>query len=58
MVRTAANPDGAPIETFDQIRNAVLADRSSFWKELAVPLYGFNRKAAKTSQGLIDSFWL
>lgn len=58
MLKTAANPDGTPIETFDQIRNAVLADRSSFWKELAVPFYGFNRKGAKTSQGLIDSFWL
>jgi len=58
MLKTAANPDGTPIETFDQIRNAVLADRSSFWKELAVPFYGFNRKGANTSQGLIDSFWL
>jgi len=58
MLKTAGNPDGTPIEAFDQIRNAVLADRSSFWKELAVPFYGFNRKGAKTSQGLIDSFWL
>jgi non-heme chloroperoxidase len=58
MLKTTANPGGTPIETFDQIRTAVLADRSSFWKELALPFYGFNRKGAKTSQGLIDSFWL
>jgi len=58
MLKTAANPNGTPIEAFDQIRAAVLADRSSFWKELAVPFYGFNRPGAKTSQGLIDSFWL
>ena len=58
MLKTAANPEGTPIEAFDQIRAAVLADRSSFWKELAVPFYGFNRPGAKTSQGLIDSFWL
>jgi non-heme chloroperoxidase len=58
MLKTAANPDGTPIEAFDQIRAAVLADRSSFWKELAVPFYGFNRPGAKVSQGLIDSFWL
>jgi non-heme chloroperoxidase len=58
MLKTAANPDGTPIEAFDQIRAAVLADRSSFWKELAVPFYGFNRSGAKISQGLIDSFWL
>jgi non-heme chloroperoxidase len=58
MLKTAANPGGTPIEAFDQIRAAVLADRSSFWKELAVPFYGFNRSGAKVSQGLIDSFWL
>jgi len=58
MLKTASNPNGTPIEAFDQIRSAVLADRSSFWKELAVPFYGFNRPGTKTSQGLIDSFWL
>jgi non-heme chloroperoxidase len=58
MLKTAANPKGTPIEAFDKIRAAVLADRSTFWKELALPFYGFNRPGAKTSQGLIDSFWL
>jgi len=58
MLKTTANPGGTPIEAFDQIRAAVLAGRSSFWKELAVPFYGFNRPGAKVSQGLIDSFWL
>jgi non-heme chloroperoxidase len=58
MLKTAANPAGTPIEAFDQIRAAVLAGRSSFWKELAVPFYGFNRPGAKVSQGLIDSIWL
>src|SRR5215469_6780931 len=58
MLKTPSNPGGTPIEAFDQIRAAVLADRSSFWKELALPFYGFNRKGAKVSQGLIDSFWM
>jgi non-heme chloroperoxidase len=58
MLKTPANPGGTPVEAFDQIRAAVLADRSNFWKELAVPFYGFNRPGAKVSQGLIDSFWL
>jgi non-heme chloroperoxidase len=58
MVKTDANPGGTPIEAFDKIRAAVLADRSSFWKDLAVSFYGFNRAGAKISQGLIDSFWL
>jgi non-heme chloroperoxidase len=58
MLKTPANSNGTPIEAFDRIRAAVLADRSSFWKELAVPFYGFNRPGARTSHGLIDSFWL
>ena len=58
MLKTPANPGGTPIEAFDQIRAAVLSDRSKFWKELAIPFYGFNRPGAKVSQGSIDSFWL
>lgn len=58
MLKTSANPGGTPIEVFNQNRAAVLADRSAFWKQLAIPFYGFNRPEAKTSPGLIDSFWL
>ena len=58
MLKTAANPAGTPIEAFDQIRQAVLSDRSQFWKDLSTPFYGANRPGAKVSQGLRDSFWL
>ncbi len=58
MLKTAANPGGTPIEAFDQIRAAVQADRSQFWKDLSVPFYGANRQGSKVSQGLRDSFWL
>lgn len=58
MLKTAANPGGLPIETFDQIRTGVLADRSQFFKDLSAPFYGANRPGAKVSQGLRDSFWL
>ena len=34
MLKTAANPDGLPIEVFDQLRATVLADRSQFFKDL------------------------
>src|SRR6266404_4983828 len=40
------------------IRANVLADRSTFWKDLSIPFYGFNRPGAKVSEGLRDSFWL
>src|SRR5512141_945848 len=58
MLKTAANPAGLPIEAFDQLRTAVLRDRSQFWKDLSMPFYGYNRPGAKVSEGLRDSFWL
>jgi non-heme chloroperoxidase len=58
MLRTADNPGGLPMETFDQIRAGVLADRSQFFKDLSAPFYGANRPGAKVSQGLRESFWL
>lgn len=58
MMKTKANPGGLPKEVFDQIRKNVLADRSQFFKDLAQPFYGANKKGAKVSQGLMDSFWI
>ncbi|HJZ91957.1 MAG TPA: alpha/beta hydrolase [Gemmataceae bacterium] len=58
MLKTDANPNGTPKEAFDQIRAALLADRSQFFKDLTTPFYGANRPGAKVSQGLRDSFWL
>lgn len=58
MLKTEANPGGLPMQIFDQLRAGVVADRSSLFKELSVPFYGFNRPGAKTSEGLRESFWL
>ncbi|MBF9232212.1 alpha/beta fold hydrolase [Microvirga alba] len=58
MLKSATNPDGVPMEVFDDIRANVLADRSQFFKDLSAPFYGANRPGAKVSQGLRDSFWL
>jgi non-heme chloroperoxidase len=58
MLKTAANPEGLPIEVFDGIRAGVLKDRSQFYKELAIQFYGANRPGAKISQGVLDQFWL
>src|ERR1700682_1410846 len=49
MLKTAANPGGLPLEVFDQIRAAVLADRAQFFKDLSAPFYGANRPGAKVS---------
>ena len=58
MVKTAKNPDGVPIEAFDQIRAGVKGDRSQFYKDLSAPFYGANRPGATVSQGVQDAFWL
>ena len=58
MVKSAANPEGLPIEVFDGMRSSLNKDRSQFYKELAVMFYGANRPGAKVSQGILDQFWL
>jgi len=56
LVKTAANPNGIPIEVFDQLRGAVQADRAQCFTDFSIPFYGFNRPGAKVSLGLRDSF--
>ena len=58
MLKTAANPDGAPISAFDGIRKAVQADRAQFFKDLTTPFFGFNRTGVKDSQGMRDTFYM
>ncbi|HXL87185.1 MAG TPA: alpha/beta hydrolase [Gemmatimonadaceae bacterium] len=58
MLKTAKNPEGVPIEAFDQIRAGVKTDRSQFYKDLSAPFYGANRPGSKVSQGVRDAFWL
>lgn len=58
MVRKDSNPGGLPIEVFDGLRTALLANRAQFYIDLPTgPFYGFNRPGATISQGLIDKWW-
>jgi non-heme chloroperoxidase len=58
MLKTPSNPGGLPMEPFDQLRAAVAADRSQFFKDLSMMFYGYNRPGAKISEGVRESFWL
>jgi non-heme chloroperoxidase len=58
MVKSAANPEGLPIDVFDTLRSNLTKDRSQFYKDLAIPFYGANKPGAKVSQGILDQFWL
>ncbi|MBT2264335.1 alpha/beta fold hydrolase [Rhodococcus erythropolis] len=57
MVQSENNPEGTPIEAFDDIRSGVLADRSQFYRDIAVPFFGANREGSNVSQGAKDDFW-
>jgi non-heme chloroperoxidase len=57
LLKTATNPDGAPIEVFDGMRAAVQADRSQWNKDASMPYYGYNRDGAKVSEGVRDEYW-
>jgi len=58
LVKTAANPEGIPLEVFDGLRASLAADRAQFYKDFALPFYGANRTGAKVSPGTLDQFWL
>jgi len=58
MLKTAANPEGLPIEVFDGIRANVLADRSGTYRQFPVPFYGANRPGAPENKGLQEKWWL
>ncbi|MFC8307617.1 alpha/beta fold hydrolase [Streptomyces olivaceus] len=59
MVKSESNPDGTPIEVFDEFRASLAANRAQFYIDVpSGPFYGFNREGAKVSQGLIDKWWL
>jgi non-heme chloroperoxidase len=58
MLKTENNPGGTPIEVFDGFRQALAANRSQFFLDVASgPFYGFNRPGAKISQGIIQNWW-
>jgi non-heme chloroperoxidase len=58
MLKSAANPEGLPLEVFDGLRASVFKDRSQFYKELAIQFYGANRPGAQVSPGLLEQFWM
>ena len=58
MLKTAANPEGTPIEVFDGFREALAGNRAQFFRDVASgPFYGFNRPGADVSHGIIENWW-
>ncbi|MGH3328476.1 MAG: alpha/beta fold hydrolase, partial [Streptomycetales bacterium] len=40
VLKTAANPEGLPLEVLDGLRAGLVKDRSQFYKDLAIQFYG------------------
>ena len=58
MLKTAANPEGLPMEVFDGFRSALAANRAQFFRDVpAGPFYGFNREGATVHEGVIQNWW-
>ena len=57
LLRTPTNPSGAPIEVFDGMRAAVLADRSQWNRDATTPYYSYNRTGAIASDGVREDYW-
>ena len=58
MLKSDANPEGLAIELFDGLRRDILANRSEFYRNFAIPFFGANRPGANVPQSILDEFWL
>jgi len=58
MVKTDKNPEGTPIEVFDDLRAQYTRNRPQFYKDITLPFYGYNRPATKISEGVREKWWL
>jgi non-heme chloroperoxidase len=57
LAKSEKNPDGPPMEVYDDIRNGTAYHRAQFYQDITMPFYGFNRPGATISQGIRDNWW-
>ena len=58
MLQTEANPEGTPMEVFDDFRSALASNRAQFFRDVpAGPFYGFNREGATVQEGVVQNWW-
>lgn len=58
MLKSASNPEGLPLELFDNLRHGLARDSAQTYRDFAPLFYGANRPGAQVSQGILDQFWL
>ncbi len=57
MVRTDRNPDGVPIEVFDEVRQQTATNRAQFFYDFTLPFFGYNRDGAEVKEGVRRNWW-
>ncbi|MCF2500415.1 alpha/beta fold hydrolase [Dyadobacter chenhuakuii] len=57
MVQSETNPDGVPMEVFDEIREMTATQRPQYFKDFSEAFYGYNRAGAVEKQGIRDNWW-
>ena len=57
MLKTDKNPDGLPLDVFDNIRRNTFDNRAQFFQDLTKSFYGYNRMMHRESPGIRESFW-
>ncbi|NTS31905.1 alpha/beta hydrolase [Phyllobacterium sp. BT25] len=57
LVKTAANPNGTPLDVFDGMRHQLAANRADFYWNFPIPFYGFNREGATLSEPVRANWW-
>jgi non-heme chloroperoxidase len=58
MLKSTTNPEGLPMDVFDNLRRSLVKNPSQFYRDLAPMFYGANRTGANVPQGTLDQFWL
>jgi non-heme chloroperoxidase len=57
MIKSASNPNGVPIDVFDEIRKGTATHRQQYFKDFPIAFYGYNRENAKISEGVLNNWW-
>lgn len=57
MVKSEANPNGLPIDVFNDLRSQLAASRPAFYWNFPLPFYGYNRDWSQLSEPVRQNWW-
>jgi non-heme chloroperoxidase len=57
MLQSESNPNGLPLQAFDDTRAALLKDRSQAYQDSTLTFYNFNHPRSRVSKGIQDKYW-